>query len=221
MKEPAPGGRPSTAGAGAVPYRIQARTMLIRDGSEFHGALQEDWYMTKWAGFLGVAALAFTVACGQTDAGITTAVKSKLAADDTVKAYQVEVETENKVVTLRGDVETAAQKEHAVTLARNTDGVTDVIDQLRVNPTAATSGLGDNDIDVRGDADVDVDVDNDIERNAERGADATKNAAERGAEATKDAAKRGAEAVKDGARKAGEAVKDAVDDDPDSNRDGK
>jgi hypothetical protein len=166
--------------------------------------------MTKWAGFLGAAALAFTVACGQTDAGITTAVKSKLAADDMVKAYQVDVDTENKVVTLRGDVETAAQKEHAVTLARNTEGVADVIDQLRVNPTAATSGLGDNDIDVRGNADVDVDVDNDLERSAERGADATK-----------DAAKRGVDAVKEGARKTGEAVKDAVDDDPDSNRDGR
>lgn len=160
--------------------------------------------MTKWAGFVGAAALVFTVACGQTDAGITTAVKSKLAADDMVKAYQVDVDTANKIVTLSGDVETAAQKEHAVTIARNTDGVADVIDQLRVNPTAATSGIGDNDIDIRGD--VDVDVDNDIER---------------GAEATKDAAKRGAEEVKEGARKAGEAVGNAVDGDPDSNRDGR
>jgi hypothetical protein len=160
--------------------------------------------MSKWAGFVSAAALLFTVACGQTDAGITTAVKTKLAADDTVKAYQVDVDTSNKVVTLRGDVETMAQKEHAVTIARNTDGVTDVIDQLRVNPTAATSGLNN-------DVDVDVDVDDDIEASAKRGA-----------EAVKDGAKRGAEEVKDGARKAGEAVKDAVtDDDRDSDNDGK
>ena len=78
--------------------------------------------MSKWAGFVSAAALLFTVACGQTDAGITTAVKTKLAADDTVKAYQVDVDTSNKVVTLRGDVETMAQKEHAVTIARNTSG---------------------------------------------------------------------------------------------------
>ncbi len=164
---------------------------------------------------MSAAALLLTVACGQTDAGITTAVKTKLAADDTVKAYQVDVDTSNKVVTLRGDVETMAQKEHAVTIARNTDGVTDVIDQLRVNPTAATSGLN-NDID------VDVDVDDDIEASAKRGADATKNAAERGAEAVKEGAKKGAEEVKEGARKAGAAVKDAVtDDDRDSDNDGK
>lgn len=151
--------------------------------------------MNKLAGFASAAALVFTVACGQTDAGITTAVKSKLAADDMVKAYQVDVETENKVVTLRGDVETVAQKERAVLLARDTDGVTDVIDQLRVNPTAATTGVGD-----LGRDDVDVDVNDDLGNSIERGADATG-----------DAARRGAEAVKDGARKAGEAVDDATD----------
>lgn len=169
--------------------------------------------MKKLAAFVSGAALAFTVACGQTDAGITTAVKSKLAADDTVKAYQVDVDTQNKVVTLSGDVETMAQKEHAVMIARNTDGVADVIDQLRVNPTAATSGrLDDNDVDVDGDVDVrgdvDVDVDNDIEAGARRGA-----------EAVKDGATRGAEAVKDGARKAGDAIERSVD--GDSDRDGK
>jgi hypothetical protein len=160
--------------------------------------------MRKLAGFVSAAALVFTVACAQTDAGITTAVKSKLAADDMVKAYQVDVDTSNKVVTLSGDVETAAQKEHAVMIARNTDGVADVIDQLRIGRTAATTGIGDNDID------VDVDVDDDVEGSAERGA-----------EAVKDGARRGAEAVKDGARKAGQAVKDATDGNPDSDGDGK
>ena len=175
--------------------------------------------MSKLAGFVSAAALLFTVACGQTDAGITTAVKSKMAADDMVKAYQVDVDTSNKVVTLRGEVETMAQKEHAVTIARNTDGVADVIDQLRVNPTAATSG-------------IDIDIDDDTEAAAkraaeatgnavERGADATKNAAERGAEAVKEGAKKGAAEVKEGARKAGQKIEDATDGDPDSNRDGK
>ena len=175
--------------------------------------------MSKWAGFVSAAALLFTVACGQTDAGITTAVKSKLAADDTVKAYQVDVDTNNKVVTLRGDVETAAQKQHAVTIARNTDGVTDVIDQLRVNPTAATSGRV-GDVDVRGD--VDVDVDNDTEAAARRAGQATKDAAEKTGDAVVDGAKKGVDATKRGAEKTGEAIKDVfTDDDPDSDKDGK
>ena len=167
--------------------------------------------MKNVAGLMAAAALVFTVACGQTDAGITTAVKSKLAADDMVKAYQVDVDTANKVVTLSGDVETAAQKEHAVMIARNTDGVADVIDQLRVNPTAATTGRidVDDDVDVRGGVDVDVD-------------DNLENDARRGAEAVKDGAKRGAEEVKEGARKAGDAIRDSVTDrDRDSDNDGK
>ena len=79
------------------------------------------------------AVLAFTVvACGQTDAGITTAVKSKLTADDTVKAYQIDVDTRDHVVTLSGNVETPAAKERAVALARATTGVQNVVDNIRV-----------------------------------------------------------------------------------------
>ena len=165
-------------------------------------------------GFLGAVSavvLAFTVACSQSDAGITTAVKSKLAADDMVKAYQVDVDTNNKVVTLSGDVETAAQRAHAVMIARQTKGVADVIDQLRVNPTAATSGV-----------DVDIDVDDNLEADVKRGAEETKDAAARGAEETKDAAKRGAQKTKEGAKKVGEELKDVfTDDDRDSDNDGK
>ena len=180
--------------------------------------------MRTFTGLASAAALVFTVACGQTDAGITTAVKSKLAADDTVKAYQVDVDTSNKVVTLSGDVETAAQKEHAVTIARNTDGVTDVIDQLRVNPTAATSGrIGGVDVrGDRGDVDVDVDVDNDTEAAAKRAGQATKDAAEKTGDAVVDGAKKGVDATKRGAEKTGEAIKDVfTDDDPDSDKYGK
>ena len=167
--------------------------------------------MKAFLGAVSAVVLAFTVACSQSDAGITTAVKSKLAADDMVKAYKVDVDTENKVVTLSGDVDTAAQRAHAVMIARNTDGVADVIDQLRINPTAATSGI-----------DVDVDVDDNLEGDVKRGTDATVDAAKRGADATADAAKRGAEKTKTGAKKAGEEIKDVfTDDDRDSDNDGK
>jgi len=162
--------------------------------------------MKALAGLVGAAALAFTVACGQSDAGITTNVKTKMAADETVKAYQVDVTTRNRVVTLAGEVETSAARDRAIEIARATDGVTDVIDQLRVIDTAATSGIGDADVDV----DVDVDVDDDVE-----------DAAKRGSNAVVDGAKKGADAVKEGAKKTGEAVKDAVtDDDRDSDKDG-
>ena len=38
-----------------------------------------------------------TVACAQSDPGITTAVKSQFAADDTVKAYQIDVDRKSVV----------------------------------------------------------------------------------------------------------------------------
>jgi hyperosmotically inducible protein len=107
--------------------------------------------LQRWAVVCCAAVL--TVACGQTDTGITTAVKSKFAADDTVKAYQIDVTTENKVVTLAGNVETSAAKEQAVLLARNTDGVRDVVDRLTVSEAAGTAGVRDPDPDV--DRDID------------------------------------------------------------------
>jgi hypothetical protein len=174
------------------------------------------------AGFVAAAGMVVTVACGQTDAGITTNVKTKLAADNTVKAYKVDVDTQNHVVTLSGNVETVAARERALTLARETDGVRDVIDRLRVNDAAATSGIRDG-VDVDIDAPrVDVDVDRDVKNSAEHGAKATGNAVERAGEATVDAAKNAGKATATGAKKVGGAVRDAVtDENRDSDHDGK
>lgn len=182
------------------------------------------------AGSLSAAAVVFTIACGQTDAGITTNVKSRLAADDTVKAYQVDVDTRNGVVTLTGNVDNPAAKGMAVQLARDTDGVRDVIDQITVNETAATTGRIEGDIDA---PDVDVDVDDNIEADARRGAEATRNTAERAGDKTADGARKVGEATVDGAKKVGEATADGArkvggaivgavtDDDRDSDNDGK
>jgi len=40
---------------------------------------------------VAVAAMLVLAACAETDAGITAKVKSKLAADDVVKAHQIDV----------------------------------------------------------------------------------------------------------------------------------
>lgn len=93
---------------------------------------------------LATALAALSIACAETDPGITTAVKSKLAADDTVKAYKIDVDTKDHVVTLTGTVDNSAAKERAVTLARSTDGVNNVIDNLTVAPGATpTTGIDD------------------------------------------------------------------------------
>lgn len=91
--------------------------------------------MPRWTALLCGASLSLAVvACSQTDAGITTKVKAKLAADDTVKAYQIDVDTSNKVVTLKGNVTNPAAKTQAVMVARGTDGVASVVDEIVVTP---------------------------------------------------------------------------------------
>jgi osmotically-inducible protein OsmY len=95
-----------------------------------------------WAAVFAIAAVC--IACGQSDPGITTAVKSKLAADDTVKAYRIDVDTRDRVVTLTGAVDTSAARERAVEIAKATEGVQNVVDQLTVTPgVTPTTGIDD------------------------------------------------------------------------------
>ena len=71
-----------------------------------------------------------TAAAG--DAAITSAVKAKFLADTAVSGLKIDVDTSNGIVTLTGNVSSKAEAERAVTMARNTEGVTRVINNLRV-----------------------------------------------------------------------------------------
>ena len=79
-----------------------------------------------------------------TDAAITSAVKTKLLADKTVGGLKLDVDTKDGVVTLSGPVHSAAERNEAVRLARNTKGVKSVTNKL-VMSTAATTGRTDKD----------------------------------------------------------------------------
>ena len=67
-----------------------------------------------------------------TDAWITTKVHYHFLGEDTLKGSNIDVDTSNHVVTLKGTVKTAAGKTRAEVLAKQTDGVTKVIDQLTI-----------------------------------------------------------------------------------------
>jgi hyperosmotically inducible periplasmic protein len=67
-----------------------------------------------------------------TDAAVTTAVKNKIAADPTTSAARINVDTANGVVTLSGSVPTVAEKAEAERIARNTQGVTQVVNNIGV-----------------------------------------------------------------------------------------
>ena len=66
------------------------------------------------------------------DAALTAKIKSKMALDDTVEAASIDVDTTARTVTLTGSVESQAQHERALSLARETEGVATVIDRLTV-----------------------------------------------------------------------------------------
>jgi hyperosmotically inducible protein len=65
-------------------------------------------------------------------ATITSKVKSKLAADPGINALYVDVDTDNGHVTLKGKVALAGQREIAERIARQTEGVKDVTNQIQV-----------------------------------------------------------------------------------------
>lgn len=63
---------------------------------------------------------------------LTTKIKAKMALDDLVKARTISVETTGAVVTLTGRVGSAAERDRAVRIAKETDGVTKVVDKLAI-----------------------------------------------------------------------------------------
>jgi hyperosmotically inducible protein len=64
------------------------------------------------------------------EAALTAKIKAKMALDDSVKARAINVTTHGTTVTLSGTVASNAERDRALALARETDGVTKVIDDL-------------------------------------------------------------------------------------------
>lgn len=69
-----------------------------------------------------------------TDAWITTALHTKFVDEDTLKGSDINVDTNNHVVTLKGTVTSAAGRARAVEIAKTTKGVSRVIDTLTIGP---------------------------------------------------------------------------------------
>jgi osmotically-inducible protein OsmY len=66
------------------------------------------------------------------DSWITMKIQSKYFVDDDVRARNINVDTKDGMVTLKGSVESEGERQQAVSLARSTDGVTMVHDNLTV-----------------------------------------------------------------------------------------
>jgi len=146
--------------------------------------------MRTFSLFLLSGAIAIGAACSASDPGVTTAVKTKMAADDTVKAYQIDVDTKGGVVTLTGTVQNQAAKDRAVQIARETDGVKSVEDRLTVDPTMT--------------------VDNQVREAGSDTADRARGTAETAADKAGDAAEKLGDAAKATGAAAAQAAKEAA-----------
>jgi hypothetical protein len=66
------------------------------------------------------------------EGALTAKIKSKMALDDLVRARTIDVTTNGEVVTLAGTVGSEAERARALQLARETAGVTQVVDRLTI-----------------------------------------------------------------------------------------
>src|SRR4029434_5047370 len=64
------------------------------------------------------------------EAALSTKIKAKMALDDLVKARDINVTTHDTTVTLSGVVESKTEHDRAILLAKETAGVTSVVDDL-------------------------------------------------------------------------------------------
>jgi len=80
-----------------------------------------------------------TAAVAVDDSWITMKIQSKFFVDDDVRARAIDVDTKDGMVTLKGSVESEGERHQALSIARSTDGVRMVHDNLVVNSRRASS----------------------------------------------------------------------------------
>ncbi len=81
-----------------------------------------------------------TVGTDVDDSAITTKVKSALLADADVKSFDIKVETRKGEVQLSGFVDTQAQMDRAVAIAKGVEGVKKVDNNMNLKTTSTTMG---------------------------------------------------------------------------------
>lgn len=124
---------PGHAPAGDAIGTSGRRAPIDTDAARARGA-QAGEAIAEGANRVGAAASAVAERGGEVlgDAGLTAKIKSKMALDDSVRALDISVHTVDGVVTLTGRVNSEAEHERAVRLAKETAGVRSVEDRIRV-----------------------------------------------------------------------------------------
>lgn len=88
---------------------------------------------------LGVSAATAQVTAVK-DGWLVMKIHSEFVGEDELGGSNIDVDVKNGVVTLKGTVPSEAARAKAIAEAKQNDGVTNVVDQLRVVPMAAHDG---------------------------------------------------------------------------------
>ena len=115
-------GRDDAAGPGERSQEAAARGGVARERAREAGAQIAQT----------ISAGADRAQAALSDARLTAKITSKMALDDTLAASRLDVDTSGSVVTVRGVVDTPAQRGRALQLARETDGVKSLVDRIEV-----------------------------------------------------------------------------------------
>ena len=67
------------------------------------------------------------------DAALSARIKTSFATDSTVNAGDIKVDAMRGIVTLTGTVKTAAERDKAIAIARDTKGVVEVKNHIKVS----------------------------------------------------------------------------------------
>jgi len=126
---------------------VKRKTWLARDrfrrGGSFSGAILiailalvvlGAIFVYGWRWQITVPNSASDVIRNVSDAGITAQVKAAFALSKRISAYEIGVETKNGVVTLTGQAPSEVDRQMAGDVAKDTTGVKQVDNQIRVEP---------------------------------------------------------------------------------------
>lgn len=97
--------------------------------------------MSRKISYVAVLLMIFSMACGSInratpssmdDTAMKTDVKGKILATDPGKTFEIGVEVHDGVVTLKGTVNTAAERQQIVDAANSVHGVKQVINNIQI-----------------------------------------------------------------------------------------
>jgi len=116
----------ATAGAVTTSTVLAQTSEIKKAGSKTKKAVKKAGHETKE----GVSKTGEVI----TDGWITTHVKAKFVDEDLLKGSDIDVDTKDHVVTLKGTVTSAAGRARAAEQAKEVEGVHNVVNHLTIGP---------------------------------------------------------------------------------------